>query len=83
MPFHVYILQSDSDQSLYIGHTSNFEDRFLRHNQGRSTYTKARRPWRLLYREEVETRASAVRRERELKSFHSRDILLELAKNKR
>jgi putative endonuclease len=83
MPFHVYILESDTDKSLYIGQTSNIEERLLRHNQGRSKYTKAKRPWTLLYSETFDTRASAAKREKELKSFHRKDLLFNLIKNSR
>ncbi|WP_425593919.1 GIY-YIG nuclease family protein [Marinifilum flexuosum] len=36
----VYILQSQMDQSYYIGYTSNIENRLTYHNQGRSRYTR-------------------------------------------
>ena len=62
MPFYVYILQSMKDGSYYIGSTNNLEDRIERHNQGRSQYTKLRRPWKLVYSEELPDRSSAVRR---------------------
>ncbi len=78
MPFSVYILQSDVDDSLYIGQTSNLEERLLRHNQGRSIYTKSKKPWKVLYSESFDTRAPAVRREAELNSFRRRDLLLKM-----
>jgi len=82
MSFYVYILQSEADNSLYIGQTANVDERLKRHNQGRATYTKVKKPWKLLYSESFESRASAVRREAELKSLHRKDILLELIKLK-
>jgi putative endonuclease len=78
MPFFVYIIQSQVDQSLYIGQTGNLQDRLSRHNQGRSKYTKTRRPWEIVYFEEFTTRSQAVKREAELKSFHRKDLLLQL-----
>jgi putative endonuclease len=79
MGYYVYILQSQKDRSLYIGQTGNLQDRLLRHKQGRSTYTKSKRPWKLLYSERFETRSLAVRREHVLKSLHRKDLLLKLA----
>jgi putative endonuclease len=67
MTFHAYILQSLKDGSYYIGSTNNLEDRVERHNQGRSQYTKLKRPWKLLYSEEYIDRPSAVKRENEVK----------------
>ncbi|MBS1539503.1 MAG: GIY-YIG nuclease family protein, partial [Bacteroidetes bacterium] len=34
MDFYVYILQSDKDQSFYIGQTNNLDERLKRHNLG-------------------------------------------------
>ena len=52
MTYYVYILKSFKDGSYYLGSTNNLEDRVARHNQGRSKYTKATRPWRLEYFED-------------------------------
>ncbi len=78
MSFFLYILQSQVDQSLYIGQTNNLADRISRHNMGRSKYTKAKLPWSLLYYETFETRSAAVKRERYLKSLHSKQHVLDI-----
>ena len=80
MPFSVYILQSEVDRSLYVGHTANRESRLLRHNQRRSKYTKTKRPWIMVHYEEFDTRALAMQRERALKALHRKDLLLALIK---
>jgi putative endonuclease len=80
MPFQVYILQSDLDKSLYVGQTANLEERLQRHNQGISAYTKAKRPWTLLYSETFDTKVAAAKREKDLKSFHRKDLLFNLIK---
>ncbi len=59
-----------SDSSYYVGITNNLESRVSEHNAGRgSAYTAARRPVRLLWYEEHETRSSATKREREIKGW--------------
>jgi len=64
-----YILEC-SDDSYYVGITNNLESRVSEHNEGRgSAYTAARRPVRLLWYEEHETRSSATKREREIKRW--------------
>jgi len=78
MPFFVYIIQSQLDDSLYIGQTNDLEGRILRHNQGRSSYTKTKRPWVLLHHECFECRSSAVKRESYLKGLHSRKAILNI-----
>ncbi len=72
MAYVVYILQSDKDGSFYIGHTARLDDRLRRHNEGRSLYTRAKIPWRVIYQEECVTRSQAMERERELKKQKSR-----------
>ena len=68
MPFYVYIIQSQIDGSYYIGSTQDIVERLERHNQGRSKYTKTKRPWKLVYSEEHPNRSVAVKREKEIKN---------------
>ena len=75
MAFYIYIIQSLKDGSYYIGSTGNLADRLVRHNEGRSKYTKAKRPWELVYFEEHPDRSSAVNREREIKGRKDRDFI--------
>jgi putative endonuclease len=66
VPF-VYIVAC-SDGSLYTGWATNVEARVKVHNAGRgSVYCKQRRPVRLVYQEEVATRAEAQKRELAIK----------------
>ena len=77
--YYVYILQSKSDSRLYIGYTSDLKKRFIEHNSGKSTYTKTRGPWSLIYYEAFKSRKDAKNREVYLKSgwgFRSIKILL-------
>jgi putative endonuclease len=67
MTYYVYILQSELDGSFYIGSTQNLDERIQRHNQGRSVYTKAKRPWKLVYSEKYPDRSSGVKRENQIK----------------
>jgi putative endonuclease len=52
MPFFVYILQSEIDESYYVGSCGDLGERLRRHNEGRSLYTKTKLPWKLVYTEE-------------------------------
>ena len=42
--YFVYILESESTKTLYIGQTNDPEKRLVDHNRGASIYTKNRRP---------------------------------------
>jgi putative endonuclease len=66
MPF-VYIVRC-SDGTLYTGWAVDVAARVKAHNAGRGArYTRARRPVRLVYSEELPTRAEAMQRERQIK----------------
>ena len=71
--YQVYILKSFKDSSYYIGHTNNLTLRLRRHNSGYCKFTKSRRPYELIYSENFTTRALAVRREKEIKSYKGGD----------
>ena len=66
--FYVYILQSGVDESFYIGFTENLEKRLNQHNNGESSYTSRKIPWKLVYFEEYNTKTDAIKRERFLKA---------------
>jgi len=83
MPYYVYILQSTADGTYYIGSTENVEARITRHNQGRSSYTRTKRPWQLVYSEEHPDRSSAVRRENEIKSKKKVSYIEQLVRTSR
>ena len=61
--FTAYILQSEKDGKYYIGSTDNIELRLIRHNRGYSRYTKGKGPFKLVYKEEFESRSEAKKRE--------------------
>ena len=75
MAYFLYIIQSEIDDSFYIGTTQNLDDRISRHNQGRSKYTKQKRPWNLVYTEEHPDRSSAMKKEYALKRRKSREYI--------
>jgi putative endonuclease len=78
MPYFVYILKSLKEESYYVDSTQDLKPRLERHNQGQSKYTKAKRPWQLIYFEEYTKRSVATRQEREIKSHKSREWIEDL-----
>lgn len=79
--FFVYILESKSDGSYYIGQTADLRKRLSYHNQGLSKYTSRKVPWKIVYFEEYDTRTSALKRERFLKKQRNREFYQSLIQN--
>jgi len=73
--FLVCILYSESIDFYYIGSTDNFVDRLIRHNSGRSIYTKREIPWIVLYQKDYETKSEAYLAELFIKSQKSRKYI--------
>ena len=74
MPY-VYIPKSVNTDRHYIGCTGDLERRLREHNNGKSTSTRAFRPWQLAHSEYFKTLAEARQRERYLKAQKSRVLL--------
>ena len=78
---YTYILKC-KDGSLYTGWTNDLEQRVAAHNTGKGAkYTKARRPVKLVYFEEFETKEQAMKREYAIKQMARKDKL-ELVRRK-
>lgn len=79
MPIWVYALYSPSHGKIYVGETSDIEDRFRSHNVlATKGWTVRYRPWVILYKEECTDRIHARTREKQLKSGSGREFLRSL-----
>ncbi len=77
--FWVYVLQNPVGR-FYVGHTDNLEDRVTSHNRTDKIigkFTRKNGPWILIWSEEHPDRSSAMRREREIKSWKSARLIRE------
>ena len=67
--WYVYIVEC-KDKSLYTGITNNLEKRIETHNSGKGAkYTRARRPIKLKYYEEIDSKSLALKREFAIKQL--------------
>lgn len=73
----VYMIQSQKDESLYIGITNNLDKRIAAHNNGTGAKrTKNRGPWVLVWKSEpLENRSEASKKEYEMKKLSRVDKL--------
>lgn len=79
---YTYVLEC-ADGSLYTGWTNNVEKRLEAHNSGKGAkYTKSRRPVRLVYLEEFETKEEAMRREYAIKHMSRKEKIQMIKKSK-
>jgi len=69
MPFYAYMLKC-ADGTIYSGYTTDLPRRIAAHNKGTGAkYTRPRRPIRLAYYEELESKRAAMQREAAFKQM--------------
>ena len=65
--FYTYLLQSEIDNSYYVGFTKDIETRLKEHNLGKTKSLKSKLPFRLVYFEAYLEKRIAIKREIQLK----------------
>jgi len=79
MSHWVYALYSATYDKIYVGETSDLEDRFKSHNElATKGWTVSYRPWVILFKEECKDRSEARKREKQPKSGRGREFLRSL-----
>ncbi|NBB76345.1 MAG: GIY-YIG nuclease family protein [Bacteroidetes bacterium] len=69
----VYVLHSVKYDKIYIGRTTNLPERFKSHNElGTKGWAIQFRPWQIVHAEEFESKAEAIKREKDLKTAAGR-----------
>jgi len=80
--FVVYALYSKTFNKIYIGFTSNMDERFKSHNElAKKGWTIKFRPWQIIYQESFNLKTEAMKREKELKTATGRKFIRELIIN--
>jgi putative endonuclease len=74
MAYYVYIIQSLQDNTYYKGYSEHPQLRLIQHNNGECGFTSRKRPWRLVYVEQMLTKREALIRERNLKKADTERI---------
>lgn len=75
MMYSVYAIKSLDKNYIYVGMSANVPKRLKEHNDGKTHSTKPYRPYKLIYREVVGSRAQARLREKYLKSGIGKEYL--------
>jgi putative endonuclease len=81
--FTVYVLYSTAFNQIYIGCTSDINNRFISHNElATKGHTIKYRPWVIAYTEEIETKSDALKREKQLKSSNGHTFIWGIIRKK-
>ena len=76
--FTVYVLYSGQFDKIYIGYSSDPENRLVSHNHTKNKgWTKRYQPWIIIHTESFETKSEAMTREKQLKSARGRKFIRE------
>ena len=76
-----YILYSPAKAKYYIGATSDLlHERLRKHNSNHKGFTGGIGDWVIVYSEIFQTRAEALKREKEVKTWKSRKMIEALIK---
>jgi putative endonuclease len=78
--FYVYVIKCAKSGKIYIGQTNNISNRLKRHNLKlpikKKSYTFINKgPWKLVYKENFQSRKEAKAREKQLKSYKGREYI--------
>ena len=77
----VYIIYSEKLDRYYIGVTQNLEERIKKHNRNNRGFTGKAIDWELQHQEVFETKTEALRREKEITNWKSRQMIEQLINN--
>jgi putative endonuclease len=66
--FYTYVIRSRKNGRLYTGSTNDLRKRLKQHNEGKSTWTKNKGLWNLIYYEACLNEEDARSREKYLKT---------------
>ena len=81
--FKVYVLYSPKHHKIYIGFTSDLENRMDSHNiYSKKGYTAKFRPWEIVFTEDYEVKKEATNREKQLKTAKGREFIWVVVKEK-
>ena len=70
--WYIYVIQSVDGLHQYVGMSADPESRLKEHNAGKSQFTKAFRPWKIVYTEKAGGREGARKLEKYYKSAGGR-----------
>ena len=80
--FYLYILHSKSIDKFYVGYSSNIEERIKKHLEKHKGFTSKAKDRVVVYKEQYDSKEKAYAREREIKKWKSKKLIVELIKSR-
>ncbi|QEK53300.1 GIY-YIG nuclease family protein [Pedobacter aquae] len=79
--YFVYIIYSSLRNIFYVGSTSDIKSRIEKHNTNHKGFTGKVGDWKLVFQEIYETKDAAIKREKQIKSWKSRKLIMKLVES--
>jgi len=82
--YFTYAIFNKKHKKIYIGQTKDLENRLKLHAEKifKNSYTaRFNGDWQIIYKEEFETKAESLRREKQLKSYRGREFIHRIVDN--
>jgi putative endonuclease len=76
--FYCYIIYSKSADKFYVGYTADLTGRLKKHNAMHRGFTGKFNDWEFVFIEKFESKIQAALRERQIKSWKSRRLIIAL-----
>jgi putative endonuclease len=76
--YYFYIIYSQAADKFYIGHTSNIDERLIKHNAHHKGFTGKLSDWEVVYSEIYQSKIEAYARERQIKKWKNKERIMEL-----
>ncbi|MEO9534406.1 MAG: GIY-YIG nuclease family protein [Crocinitomicaceae bacterium] len=82
MAFTTYILYSEELDKFYVGYTGDeIDERLRKHNSNHKGFTGKASDWKVVWKEEFENKSDAFSREKEIKNWKSRKMIIKLVQS--
>jgi putative endonuclease len=79
--FIVYILQSEKNHRYYSGSAKDLKNRIQEHYSGETKSIRNGIPWKIIHKEEFESRVEALKKEKQIKSRGAKRYLDDIMKS--
>ena len=76
--FTTYIIFSKNLDKYYIGHTTDLQQRLVKHLANHNGFTGRTNDWVIVHQEIFDSKEQAYKREREIKNWKSRKMIEKL-----